>query len=596
MATELQTRAGADEVQWDLTDLYTGPEDQAFTSELENAISGAEAFKDKYYGRIGELGADELAPAVAELEELHSLIGRAGAYAYMRFSSDTSDPARGALLQKVQEQGTKFSTITLFTELEWVAVPDDKAERLLAEPVLANYRHWLESLRRYKPHVLSEPEEKIMTEKSVSSNSAWSRLFSELMSAVRIGPDEVPFEAAMAKLYSPDAELRKRTAAEITEALRPGLKTRAFIFNTLLHEKATNDRLRKYPTWISSRNLSNEASDEAVTALIDAVVSRYDIAQRYYRLKARLLGTDKIKDYDRYAPVTSDDTNVDWPEAKSLILEAYESFSPKAGAIIGEFFEKSWIDAAPTPNKTPGAYCMTTIPHHHPYMLMSYTGDRRSVLTLAHELGHGLHGYLAGKQTYFNANTPLTLAETASVFGEALTFGLLLGRESDPKKRLALIAGRMEDAIATVFRQIAMNRFEEAVHTARREKGELSVEDLGNYWFETQSVALGDAVEITDSYRESWWSYIPHFIGAPGYVYAYAFGYLFSLAIYQKYVQEGDSMIEPYFELLASGGSDRPEVLAKIVGLDLGDPNFWASGLEALDLVLAEAEELAKNV
>ncbi|HVL52470.1 MAG TPA: M3 family oligoendopeptidase, partial [Actinomycetota bacterium] len=396
-------------------------------------------------------------------------------------------------------------------------------------------------------------------------------------------------------LQQPDRDLRRRAAEAITEALKPGLRTRSFILNTVLLDHATNDRLHGYPNWLSSMNLYNEASDEAVNALVDAVTKRYDIPRRYYALKAKLLGLDKLADYDRMAPISDDPTFVSWDQAKDVVLNAYNSFSPDAGKIIGDFFERKWIHAAQAPTKMTGAFCMTTIPGAHPYVLMSYTGERRSVLTLAHELGHGLHGYLAGDQTLFNAETPLTLAETASVFGEALTFGKLLAAEEDPKRRLGLLVGRLDDSVATVFRQIAFNRFEDAIHNARREHGELAPEDISKMWLQTQRDVLGDSVEISEGYQ-LWWSYIPHFIRTPGYVYAYAFGFLFSLAIYQRYLKEGEALIEPYLDLLRAGGSDSPEELAKRVGLDVSDPNFWAEGLQSLDALLTEAEDLAKAV
>lgn len=595
--TSTEPVTGAEKVLWNLDDMFTGVDDPKIQSDIDAALKGAKDFKKKYYAKVAGLDAHSLNEAIEEQERVVGIMTRLGEYAYMYFSTDTSDPARGALLQKIQEQATAMQTELIFFELEWVAIGDDEAARLLGDTRLDKFRHHLESERRYKPHVLSEDEEKLLAEKSVSGSSAWSRLFTELMGALRVNIDgeEVAFEAASARLQMPDREVRRTAAEAITEALQPGLRTRSFIFNTLLLDKSTDDRLRKFPNWIASRNLSNQASDESVQALVDAVVSRYDIAQRYYKLKAKLLGLDRLADYDRMAPLAQDSSFSSWEEAKTIVLDAYQSFSPKAGSIIKQFFDDRWIDAAATPSKTPGAYCMTTVPDLHPFVLMSYTGDRRSVLTLAHELGHGLHGYLATPRGYFNAGTPLTLAETASVFGEALTFGRLLEAESDPHKQLDLLAGQLEDAIATVFRQIAMNRFEDAIHTARRETGELSIDSLSKFWEQTQSQLFADSVQITDGYK-SWWSYIPHFIGSPGYVYAYAFGFLFSLAIYQKYVKEGDSMVEPYFELLAAGGSDAPERLAKIVGIDLGDPNFWAGGLEALDAMLGKAEDLAAKI
>lgn len=594
MSTQLN---GAETINWDLSDLYPDFQDPAVAKDLDQALADARSFKKQYHGRVSDLDAADLLEAVIEIERMSASMSRLGAYSYLVFSTDAADPARGAFLQKVSEQATAFSTELLFFRLEWIATDDDKAATLVADPSLDTYRHFLESTRRYKPYVLTEAEEKLLTEKSLSGSQAWSRLFTELITAVKVSIDgeETTMEAALARLQGPDREARRLTAEAVTASLDEGIRTRAFVFNTLLLDKSSDDRLRGYPDWISARNLGNEASDESVQVLIDSVVRRYDISHRFYALKTRLLGLDKIADFDRFAPVTSDSTTSTWEEASSLVRSAYEGFSPVTGQIIGEFFDKNWIDAAPTASKVPGAYCMTLVPDRHPYVLMSFTGDRRSVLVLAHELGHGLHGYLAGQRGILNASTPLTLAETASVFGEALTFGKLLAAETDPSKRLALLNGRLEDTIATVFRQIGINRFEDACHRARRSDGELSLDRLNDMWAETQHAVLGDSVEITDGYRR-WWSYIPHFIGSAGYVYAYAYGYLFSLAIYQRYVSEGDSMVEPYLELLRAGGSDSPERLAKIVGIDLSDPEFWAGGLQSIDALLAQAEKLAEQL
>ncbi|MGQ0680706.1 MAG: M3 family oligoendopeptidase [Actinomycetota bacterium] len=590
----IATVTGAESVKWSLDDIYRGSDDPKFQTDIDGATFSARQFRDRYHGKVASLDAKELAAAVAELERLTAGLMRPSVYAMLRYATDVADPARGALRQKLMELSTVISAETLFFVLEWVALEDDRAEELLADPALDAYRHHLRSERRYRPYVLSEPEERIIAEKQSTSESAWARLFEELTAEIRpvVDGEEVIWEQAMAMLQQPDRQLRRTAAEAISKALEPGLRTRAFILNTIVLDHATNDRLHSYPTWLSAMNLYNETSDESVKALVDAVCKRYDIPGRYYALKARLLGLDKLADYDRMAPISTDQTFVSWEHARELVLGAYCSFSGVAGEIVGRFFDKRWIHAAQAPNKMTGAFCMTTIPDCHPYVLMSFTGERRSVLTLAHELGHGLHGYLAGDQTLFNAETPLTLAETASVFGEALTFGRLLEAETDPERRLDLLIGRLDDSVATVFRQVAFNRFEEAIHTARRTQGELSVEMITALWLKTQRAVLGDSVEISQGYG-NWWSYIPHFIRTPGYVYAYAFGFLFSLAIYQRYLQVGDSLVQPYLDLLRAGGSDSPDELAKRVGLDVADPKFWEGGLESMDALLLEAEELA---
>ena len=587
---------GAEDVAWDLSDLYAGIDDPQVEEDIARAETDAAAFRERYHGAVAGLDAAALAEAVEEYERIESAVVRPLTFAHLVFATNMADPARGALVARLGEKAAALDTQLLFFGLEWAAVEDDAAEAVLADPALDRWRHHLESLRKFRPYLLSEPEERIVTEKTVSGSGSWSRLYEELLGALRVTLDgeEVPLEPAMARLYDPDRETRQGAAEAITDALGPGLRTRTFVFNTILLDKSIDDRLRGYPTWLSSRNLANETTDEAVEALIHATTSRYDLPQRYYRLKARLLGLDRLEHYDRFAPISSDAGKVAWDEARTVVVEAYSGFSDEAGAIVARFFDESWIDGPVRPDKRTGAFCATTIPDVHPYVLMNYTGDRRAILTLAHELGHGLHGVLAQPLGYINSSTPLTTAETASVFGEALTFERLLAQEDDPHRRLDLLAGRIEDAIATTFRQIAMNRFEEAVHTERRGAGELAPERFGELWLECQSGLFGDSVGL-DGYVP-WWSYIPHFTGAPGYVYAYAFGYLFSLAIYRRYVAEGEAMVGPYLDLLRAGGSQSPEELARIVELDLTDPSIWASGLDALGAELDEAERLADEL
>jgi len=591
------TQTGAEAVEWDLSDLYEGPDDPLLERDLDEATAAARSFRERFRGRFGELSAGELAEATAELERIESTVDRAGTFAELRFAANTYDESRGALVQRVRERATAIETELLFFELEWAALPDDDVEHLLADDALARYRGVLRARRRYRPHLLSEPEERLDTEKSVTGASAWVRLFSELTAdlRVKVAGEEISLDEATARLARlTEHEERRQVAEAITETLRPGLRTRAFILNTLLNERAIEDRLRGYPTWISARNLANQTSDEAVDSLVGAIVSRYDIPQRYYSLKARLLGLDRLADYDRFAPLETVPATIPWDVARETVLEAFSSFSPLAGDTVGRFFDDGWIDAAPRPGKMTGAFCASAA-DRHAYVLMSYSGEQRSVLTLAHELGHGLHGSLAIPLGLLNMQTPLTLAETASVFGEALTFRILLDREEDPKVRLDLLTRRIEDTLATVFRQISMNRFEHAVHTERRGAGEVPIERLGELWAAEQGHLFGDAVEVTDGYRV-WWSYIPHFVFAPGYVYAYAFGYLFSLAIYRRYVVEGEALVEPIFELLRAGGSSPPVELARRIGFDIEDPAFWSSGVDAIAELVDEAEALAAEL
>jgi oligoendopeptidase F len=587
---------GAEDVAWDLSDLYEGSDDPRLEEHIEEAETDAETFRERYHGKVAELGAAELAEAIAERERIEEVLTRVGYFAHLHFATDMADPPRGALLARITEKGAALDTQLLFFGLEIADLEDAAADALLEQPELDHWRHWIRSLRKFRPHLLTEPEEKIVTEKTVSGVSAWGRLYEELLGALQVELDgaEISFEEAMSKLYSADRDVRRASAEAVTRALDPGLRTRTFIFNTILVDKSIDDRLRGYPTWISSRNLRNDTTDEAVQALVDAAVSRYDVVQRYYTLKAKLIGLDRLTYYDRFAPIGDDPSKVSWDEARDIVVGAYSDFSQEAGDIAERFFVERWIDAPVRDNKRTGAFCATSVPGVHPYVLMNFTGDRRSILTLAHELGHGLHGWLAQPLGLFNADTPLTTAETASVFAEALTFKRLLELEEDPARRLNLLAGRMEDSIATVFRQIAMNRFEDAVHNERRSKGELAPERLEELWLETQSTLFGESVDI-DGYG-TWWSYIPHFLSTPGYVYAYAYGFLFALAIFRRYELEGDSMVEPYFDVLRSGGSKPPEELAELVGLDLTDTGIWETGIDALAEELDQAEALATEI
>jgi len=585
---------------WDLEPLVEGEGVAGVERRLEQALERSRAFAASHAGSVAALEAPGLREAMRELAEIHELLARAGYYAALRFSTDTADPANGALLQRVQEQETAIQTTLLFFELEWAALTDERAEELLAGEGLDFCRHHLRNARRYREHLLSEPEEKILAEKALTGSSAWTRLFEELTSAIEVelpggdgSGEKVALDVALSRLSLPDRELRRTTAEAVTAALAPGLRTRAYLFNTLLADKATDDRLRSYPSWLAARNLANEASDESVQALLAAVRGRYEIARRWYRLKARLLGVERLADYDRMAAVTEDDVVFSFARAREIVHECYSSFSPELGVLVERFFTERRIDAPVRPGKRGGAFCAAAVPSVFPYVLLNYTARRRDVLTLAHELGHGVHFALAAKQGIFHQSTPLTLAETASVFGETIVFGRLLEQDSEPASRLALLAENLEDTIATVFRQVAMNRFEDLVHTNRREQGELSVERLGELWTESQTELFGDSVELTDGYR-TWWSYIPHFIGSPGYVYAYAYGQLLALSVYQRYEQTGAELVPRYLEMLGAGGSRSPEQLGAIVGVDLADPGFWDAGLELVERQLQEAEAAAE--
>ena len=583
----------AADIAWDLDPLLAGHSVDQLLDQADAIANELEGLR----GTLATLDAAGLATAMTRFGELHDTMGRAGSYGSLRFATATLDAERGALAQRIQERGTAIGTRLLFFDLEWADLDDDAVAALLADPQLAFCAHYLRSERRYRSHLLSEPEERILTEKSVTGISAWARLFGEQTAAIEVPLEDGPakLEEGLSRLSHPDRDVRRKTAEAVTAGLAPGLRTRAFIFNTLLADKATDDRLRNYGSWISSRNLANEASDESVQALVDAVVSRYDLARRWYRLKARILGVDRLADYDRMASIATVEADFGWRDACSLVRDSYESFSPQLAGIVDEFFAGGWIDAPLRTGKRPGAFCAYTVPSHHPYVLLNWTGKRRDVLTLAHELGHGLHAYLARPQGIYHMGTPLTLAETASVFGETVTFGRLLDATTDPAERLSLLAESIEGGIATVFRQVAMNQFEAAVHTHRRTNGELSVEDFGEHWAASQRAMLGDAVEITDGYR-TWWSYVSHFINTPGYVYAYAYGQLLALAVYRQYQQQGSGFVPRYLELLQAGGSQSPQDLGRLVGCDLADPAFWDGGLAIMAEQIDTAEQAARDL
>jgi oligoendopeptidase F len=588
------------ETAWDLDPLVEGEGETGVDRQLDEAVAAASEFADRYAGKVGEFDVTGLAQAMHELERIHELIGRAGSYAALRFSTDTADPTRGALLQRVQERGTELETKLLFFDLEWAALDDARADELLAvrdsgDDELEFCRHHLRTVRRYRPHLLSEKEEKLLAEKSISSQSAWARLFGEVVAALRVDLDgnEVTLDVALSRLQVADRDTRVAAAKAVSETLEPGLRTRGFIYNTLVYDKSVEDRLRSYPNWLASRNLANEASDESVMALIEAVRRRYDVPRRWYALKAKLMGIPKLADYDRMAPVFQEDLTFSFGEARDLVLDTYDAFAPEAGRITRQFFADHWIDAPVRPNKRGGAFCSYTVPSVHPYVMLNYTARRRDVLTMAHELGHGLHAALAQPQGVYHQGTPLTLAETASVFGETLVFERLLAATDNDDQRLSLLAERLDASMATVFRQMSMNRFEHLIHTRRRDEGELSTDRIGELWLDSQTEMFGDSVELSDGYR-IWWSYIPHFINTPGYVYAYAYGQLLALSAYRRFTQEGDSFIPRYLELLAAGGSRSPEELGAIIGIDLADPGFWDAGLALIDEQLSAAEKLAE--
>jgi oligoendopeptidase F len=580
---------------WNIDSLVDGRGEAGVDDLLAEARKRAEELA-KNRGAVAGFDGPQLGAFVTELGEIRELVGRAASFARLAFSADTTDEATGALMQKAEERATEIGTMLLFFELEWNEIDDATADALVADPSVDKARHHLTVLRRYRRHLLSEPEERILAEKSITSTNAWMRLFSDLTSAIEVDLDgeKATLEEGLARQQSHDRDVRRSSATAITEALMPGIRTRGFIYNMLAQDKATDDRLRSFDHWLQSFNLSQEASDESVEALVGAVRNRYDLVHRWYALKAKIFGLDKLAYYDRNAAVTDDDAEMGWSDAEQVVLDCYNAFSPELGNLVNRFFDERWIDVPARPGKVPGAFCAPTVSTHHPYVLLNFTGRRRDALVLAHELGHGVHQALGASQGPFHHSTPLTVAETASVFGETIVFNRLLEMAESPRSRFALLAEKVEGALATVFRQVAMNSFETRVHNERRNAGELSIERFGDLWIETQSEMLGEPVELDDEYR-AWWSYIPHFIHVPGYVYAYAFGQLLAVSVYGIYEQRGADFVPSYLEMLSAGGSRSPEELAQIVGCDLADPSFWNGGLAVIERDIAAAEEAARE-
>ena len=585
---------GAEGVHWDLDALYPGPE--ALERDLEQTQNRADGFEQRYRGRVSRLDNRELAQAVQEFEALQVGLGRSASYAYLRWCTDTQDPPRGALLQKTREASAQLVRKILFFELEWLQLDEARAAELLSSQELQPFRHYLEVERRRAPHVLSEPEEKILAEKRVTGRAAWNRLFDQMHGAARYAyrDGNLTREELLSRLYHSDREVRRESALAFSRGLEERVSEMAFISNTMLADKACDDRLRKYPHWLASRNLDNEIGDDAVQVLVQAVTGRYDLVARHYRLKQRLLKLDVSWDYDRYAPVGLAPARYSWGTARRTVLGAYGAFHPTMESIAARFFDGRWIDAPPSPGKSGGAFSHQTVPPAHPYIMMNYTGNIRDVQTLAHELGHGVHQYLSRTQGYLQSRPPLTTSETASVFGEMLVFDHLLGNEPEPGVRLSILVSNIDDTMATVFRQIALHSFEERTHNARRSEGELSVDRFNELWIETQGEMFQGSVRLGEHYG-TWWSYIPHFIHTPGYVYAYAFGKLLVLALYGRYKQDADGFAEEYLSLLEAGGSDWPHVQFQRMGVDLTDPNFWSTGLSMTEDMIRQAEELSET-
>ncbi len=591
---------GAEDVIWDLSVFYQSLDDPQMDADIARLTELVDAFQARYRGKVAEMSAADFVSAYEALEAIYDLRGRLGAFAFLNFSTDTGNTDFQAAVARVEELEAALSQKLVFFDLEWNALGDEQASAILDDPALGKYRYYLEAERRYRPFNLSEAEEQIIIEKGVTGSGAWTRFFTQLTSAFRFDwlDDEVNMTFVLNKLRDADRDAREMAWRKLSDKLREKSMELTFIFNTLALDKANSDRRRGYRSWISSRNLSNKASDEVVDALVSTVTDNYELVARHYRLKQALLGYEELYDYDRYAPLNLKESEAFylWEAARDIVLGAFDNFSPRMKAVAQQFFDGNWIHAPVLPNKRGGAFAAPTVASANPYVFLNYLGDARDVTTLAHELGHGIHMVLSGEEKgLFALYTPLTTAEMASTFAEMLVFQDLMAAEDDKEVKLSMLTEKIEDTFATVFRQISMNRFEDKMHNARREEGELTAERFNELWLDTQRAMFGDSVVITEEYG-SWWSYVPHFLHTPGYVYAYSFGELLVLALYKLYQEEGASFVPKYIDLLAAGDSDYPDRLLAGVGVDINDAGFWQKGIDVIEEWVTQAEALSRQL
>ena len=577
---------------WDLSDLYPGIQSPELERDFTTAHDAAAAFAARYAGQLAGLSGADLAAALEAFERIEEIQGRLMSYAQLLFSGDGTDPQLGQFYQSVSERVTAISSQLVFFGLELNRLDEANLERKLADPALLRWQPFLRDLRVFRPHQLSDEVEKLLHEKEVTGRSAWSRLFDETVAAMRIPVrgETLTVSAALNKLSDHDRSLRQEAGVAIGEAFGRNAKLFSLITNTLAKDKEIVDGWRKYPSPSSYRNRSNMVEDEVVDALVTAVSGDYGrLSHRYYALKAKWLGLDKLEYWDRNAPLPEDaDSAVTWPDARDRVLSAYGSFSPELAAIGRSFFDKPWIDAGLRPGKSGGAFAHPTVPSAHPYLLVNFHGKTRDVMTLAHELGHGVHQVLAGSQGYLMSGTPLTLAETASVFGEMMTFRSMLDAEQDPARRRLMLINKVEDMLSTVVRQIAFYQFEARLHEERR-GGELLPERIGEIWMDVQTESLGPAFNFAPEYK-IFWSYIPHFVHSPFYVYAYAFGDCLVNALYNVFQDGHPDFERKYLEMLRAGGTKRHKELLAPFGLDASDPSFWRRGLDVIAGFIDELE------
>jgi len=589
-------------VVWDLSDLFAAHDDPQIGRTLQSVQEQAEAFAQQYRGTVrvpGGPAAVHLLEALRILETIEDAMSRVATYANLLYAADSLRPVHQDLQQRVEQCLTAIRNSLVFFDLEWLGVEESAATRLIADPLLANYSHYLTHGRRYRPHVLSEAEERILNEKDNTGRRAFGRLFTELTSSLSFPIErdgavhELTLSEVLALLHRPERASRARAMETLFDVLGRNELVLTLTYNTLIQDHLTMDRLRRYPGPMAERHLSNEIDQQAVEQMMEVTEANYGIAQDYFRLKAQLLGLDRLALYDQYAPVGGELPACTFEEAQTTILRSFERFSPQFRQIAQDFFTRGWIDAEVRKGKRGGAFCASPSPTVHPYILCNYTDTLRDVMTVAHELGHALHGVLASKQTPFNYDPPLITCETASVFAEFLVFDQMLSRSPDPRVKLALLCGKIEDACATVFRQNVLTRFEQAVFAARA-GARLTPEALAEAWLGANRRYYADAVEMVPGYRLGW-SYIPHFIHTRFYCYSYVFGQLLVIALYRMYKEEGTSFIPRYVEFLEAGDSDPPEVLLKSLGVDVQDRGFWQKGFDEIRDLVEQARALASS-
>jgi oligoendopeptidase F len=586
--------------EWNLADLYDGPDSEGFKSDLKKAEAEAARFAGDYQGKLDTLldggkGGDKLAAVIRDYEGLSDLFGRIGSFMMLYYVGNTTDPARQKFYGDVSQKLTAVTTGLVFFELEFNRLEEAALNAAMeASAALAHYRPWIDDLRKEKPYQLEDRVEQLFHEKSVTAAGAWNRLFDETMAGLKFEVDgeELALEPTLNLLLSKDRAKREMASTALAQVFAKNISLFSTITNTLAKDKEISDRWRGFDDVADSRHLANRVEGPVVDALVEAVRESYPkLSHRYYKMKAGWLGLDKMMHWDRNAPLPDqDDSEVPWDTAQTMVLDAYAGFAPEMADIARRFFDERWIDAPVRPGKSSGAFAHPTVPSAHPYVMLNYQGKTRDVMTLAHELGHGVHQVLAAEQGALMASTPLTLAETASVFGEMLTFQSLLKQTTDAKKRKVLLAGKVEDMLNTVVRQIAFYQFEREVHTARRE-GELTADQIGELWIRTQQEALGEAVQFGPGY-ETFWAYIPHFIHSPFYVYAYAFGDCLVNSLYARYLEAEDGFQQKYFEMLKAGGTKHHSELLKPFGLDASDPAFWHKGLSMIEGFIDELEKV----